>query len=56
MLELIRGDQGLRAAVQEAGQILWDAVQRNRSVLVVGNGGSAADAQHLAGELVVRHR
>jgi len=35
---------------------LWcvDACQSGRKVLFMGNGGSAADAQHLAGELVSR--
>src|SRR5262245_53521661 len=31
-----------------------DALRRERKVLFAGNGGSAADAQHLAGELVSR--
>ena len=30
------------------------AIQQNNKILIMGNGGSAADAQHLATELVVR--
>jgi len=33
-----------------------DAVQTGNKLLFFGNGGSAADAQHLAAELVVRYR
>jgi D-sedoheptulose 7-phosphate isomerase len=32
--------------------LMCSALQAGRSVLVCGNGGSAADAQHIAGELV----
>ena len=38
----------------EAAQVIRDAVQDGRTVLVFGNGGSATDAQHFATELVVR--
>lgn len=41
-------------AVAEAARILADAYERKGKLLVFGNGGSASDAQHLAGELVVR--
>src|SRR3954453_12233824 len=37
-----------------AGQALSDALQAGHKVLVFGNGGSAADAQHVAAELVGR--
>ncbi len=36
---------------------LYDCLTRsNRKVLLMGNGGSAADCQHIAAELVVRYR
>ena len=35
---------------------LCGALAADRKILFVGNGGSAADCQHLAGELVVRFR
>lgn len=41
-------------AAGEAAQVIRDAVQAGRMVLVFGNGGSATDAQHFAAELVVR--
>jgi len=40
--------------ISECIQILADALRKGHKVLVMGNGGSAADAQHLAAELVGR--
>ena len=42
------------AAVAEAARLLGDSYERGGKLLVSGNGGSASDAQHLCGELVVR--
>lgn len=41
--------------VLEVGRVLADALRAGRKVLVFGNGGSAADAQHFAAELVGRY-
>ena len=41
-------------AVAESARLLGDAYERGGKLLVFGNGGSASDAQHLCGELVVR--
>ena len=43
-------------AIMQCGNILATAAERNANILFCGNGGSAADAQHLAAELVVRYR
>ncbi len=43
-----------RTVVEATGRLLAQALQRGNTVLVCGNGGSAADAQHLAGEIVGR--
>jgi len=40
----------------EVGGRMAEALRAGGKVLVFGNGGSAADAQHLAGELVGRYR
>lgn len=40
--------------VQRAAELIADAFKANGKLLVLGNGGSAADAQHIAGELVNR--
>lgn len=49
----------LAKAVDAAAIEILSALRRGRKILVCGNGGSAADAQHLASELTgrfVRHR
>lgn len=40
--------------VEQAIVALMDAAQANKPILVCGNGGSAADSMHIAGELVGR--
>ena len=42
------------AAVEQAARLVADALAGGGQVLFCGNGGSAADAQHLAAELVGR--
>jgi D-sedoheptulose 7-phosphate isomerase len=42
------------AAVERAARLVGEALAAGGQLLVCGNGGSAADAQHLAGELVGR--
>ena len=42
----------LIAQIEKAAQIMTDAYRNGHSARLAGNGGSAADAQHLAGELV----
>ena len=46
--------EGLLPQVDEAARLIVAAYERGGRVLAFGNGGSAADAQHLAGELVGR--
>jgi D-sedoheptulose 7-phosphate isomerase len=47
---------GLDAArIVEAAALVADALDRGCRVLLCGNGGSAADAQHIAAELVGRY-
>ena len=40
----------------EMAELMADAIEAGKVVLTCGNGGSAADAQHIAGELVGRFR
>ena len=40
------------ADIQAAGETLKDAAARGNKVLICGNGGSAADADHITGELL----
>ena len=47
-------DQELRAQVAQALEISVSALRAGNKIMFAGNGGSAADAQHWAGELVSR--
>jgi D-sedoheptulose 7-phosphate isomerase len=38
--------------IERSGQLICEALTSGRKVLLCGNGGSAADAQHIAAELV----
>ncbi|MRR06584.1 MAG: D-sedoheptulose 7-phosphate isomerase [Deltaproteobacteria bacterium] len=40
----------------QVAELLVEAFRNGKKLLVMGNGGSAADAQHLAGEIVGRFR
>lgn len=53
-LQAMREDAGLLRAIEEAVRVCTDALRAGGKLLFVGNGGSAADAQHWAGELVSR--
>ncbi|WP_408611832.1 D-sedoheptulose-7-phosphate isomerase [Falsiroseomonas oryzae] len=54
LLDAMAADQVLCAATARAAEACIAALRAGRKVLVCGNGGSAADAQHWAGELVSR--
>lgn len=41
--------------IEEAGELLINTLKRGGKILLCGNGGSAADCQHIAAELVVRY-
>ncbi len=45
----------LHEVVQRASEIAIEALKRGNKIIFCGNGGSAADAQHLAAELVGRY-
>lgn len=49
-------DASFVQAVVDAAELVVSALQAGRKILFAGNGGSAADAQHLSTELVVRFR
>jgi D-sedoheptulose 7-phosphate isomerase len=52
LADMVGGE--LPALAVRAGDLLAETLRRGRTVLFCGNGGSAADAQHLATELVGR--
>lgn len=45
-------DVNLHNAIREVCEIIIDAYRKGNKLLIAGNGGSAGDAQHMAGELV----
>ena len=53
-LRAMSEDAALHAAVVRVADVCVEALRRGGKILFAGNGGSAADAQHLAGELVSR--
>ncbi|WP_418318621.1 D-sedoheptulose 7-phosphate isomerase [Piscinibacter sakaiensis] len=44
------------AAVEQAAQKIGDCIEGGGKLLLCGNGGSAADAQHIAAELIGRYK
>ena len=64
IIETIETHKKMTAELQESGietvvsiaQAITTALKQNGTVYLCGNGGSAADAQHIAGELVGRFR
>ena len=43
------------AEIEQAGQMICETLSSGKKILICGNGGSAADAQHIAAELVGRY-
>lgn len=54
VMAAIENDSALLAAVEAASGACIHALRQGGKVLLAGNGGSAADAQHIAGEFVSR--
>ncbi len=53
-LQKVLADDQIHDAVVQAGEITAKAMKAGRKLMVCGNGGSAADAQHLVAEFVSR--
>ncbi|WEJ71902.1 D-sedoheptulose 7-phosphate isomerase [Pseudomonas sp. PSE14] len=54
VVSLMQDDAALLSQVQEAANSITNAMRKGNKLLLAGNGGSAADAQHIAGEFVSR--
>ncbi len=54
ILTAVRADISIVNAVAEAGELIAEAMKRGNKLMVAGNGGSAADSQHLVAEFVSR--
>lgn len=53
-LEVLSSLGKIKDDVEKASDIINQSLQANAPVLICGNGGSASDAQHFAGEIVGR--
>ena len=54
IMEAMLADSTLISTTEKAAQACIDSLNNGGKILLAGNGGSAADAQHIAGELVSR--
>jgi D-sedoheptulose 7-phosphate isomerase len=52
--QLMLSDSGFHKAIEAAADVCVNSLHQGGKILLAGNGGSAADAQHIAGELVSR--
>ena len=52
--EAILDNKEIIEAIEKASQAIIIAYQDGKKTMLAGNGGSAADAQHIAGEFVSR--
>ena len=55
-LERARSDRGLLDAARKIAETIASALRSGNKLLIAGNGGSAADAQHIAAEIVGRYK
>lgn len=54
-LRVFDGLRSMQGVIDECAQILLETFRSGKKVLLCGNGGSAADAQHIAAEFVGRY-
>jgi D-sedoheptulose 7-phosphate isomerase len=55
-LELAARDVALLATARKIATTIIDALRSGNRLLIIGNGGSAADAQHIAAEIMGRYK
>jgi D-sedoheptulose 7-phosphate isomerase len=55
-LERANGDAALLANARKIAAVMIAALRAGNRILLIGNGGSAADAQHIAAEIVGRYK
>jgi D-sedoheptulose 7-phosphate isomerase len=55
-LERTNGDGALLATARAIADVIINALRSGNKILLIGNGGSAADAQHIAAEIVGRYK
>ena len=55
-LERANGDATLLANARKIAAVMIAALRAGNKILLIGNGGSAADAQHIAAEIIGRYK
>jgi len=55
-LERANGDASMLATAGKIADAIVAALRADKKLLIIGNGGSAADAQHIAAEIVGRYK
>lgn len=50
-----KAQETMRESLEKSGQAIVETLQKGGAILICGNGGSAADAQHFAAELINRY-
>jgi phosphoheptose isomerase len=53
-IEAAIGDEAFIQAIEDSARVIAESLRKGGSILIAGNGGSAAQAQHFAAELVGR--
>tara|TARA_B100001057_G_scaffold474854_1_gene540950 strand:+ start:4845 stop:5417 length:573 start_codon:yes stop_codon:yes gene_type:complete len=53
-INTIKSLSKLKKEIDKVIQLIFLTIRSNKKILICGNGGSAADAQHLAAEFIVR--
>lgn len=54
IMQAMLADESLMATLEQAAAACIESLREGGKILLAGNGGSAADAQHIAGEFVSR--
>lgn len=52
--EIIKNSTYLNAEIEQSVQLITNCIKNGNKIILFGNGGSAADAQHIAAEFVAR--
>ncbi|HOV14553.1 MAG TPA: D-sedoheptulose 7-phosphate isomerase [Spirochaetota bacterium] len=55
-IEIMTGLKKIEAKISTLGNKLSETLKKGNKVLIMGNGGSAADSQHIAAEIVGRYK
>lgn len=56
LISLMQRDAVYKTEAKKAAKIILDALKKHKKVVIFGNGGSAADSQHIAAEFMGRFR